>query len=95
MSTGTSTETIQDHTSALKLWRAVLIQAVLDSSSPKRHDRLPVAQWAVSDDFETVCGLARISHYTIRKCLAEILNEQGSIRAEVIGKKMIAELEVI
>jgi hypothetical protein len=95
MSTGTSTETIQDHTSSLKLWRAVLIQAVIDSFSPKRHYRLPVARWAVSDDFETVCGMANMSHHTIRKCLAEVLSGQGSIRAEVIGKKMIAELEEI
>jgi hypothetical protein len=39
--------------------------------------------------------MARMSHHVIRKCLAEVLSEQGSIRAEVIGKKMIAELEEI
>tara|TARA_E500000318_G_C3388734_1_gene145079 strand:+ start:37 stop:324 length:288 start_codon:yes stop_codon:yes gene_type:complete len=95
MSTGISTETIQDHSSSLKLWRAVLTQAVIDSYSAKRHYRLPVARWAVSDDFEIVCGMANMSHHTIRKCLAEVLGEQGSIRAEVIGKKIIAELEEI
>lgn len=93
MSIGTSTEKDHDHSSALKLWKAVITQAVVDSYSDKRHDRLPVSRWLVNDDFETVCGLAQVEPYPIKKCLAEILKENGSIRAFVLGRKMIAELE--
>jgi len=95
MSTGTSTEIDQDHTSALKLWRAVISQAVLDSISEKKFLRLSVTRWLFNPDFETVCELAGLSPVVIKRCLAEILKENGSIRGEVLGREMIARIEVV
>ena len=92
MSTGTSIETTQDHTSALKLWRAVISQALIDAASEKKHFKIPVAKWLLTDDFEIVCGLARLNEHTIRRITAEILREHP-IRAQILCKRLIDEIE--
>jgi len=92
ISFGTSTETTQDHTSALKLWRAVIAQAMVDASSGHKHDRLPVTRWLLHDDFEVVCGLAQLEPQPIRKILAELLHEHP-IRAQVMSKVLVQQIE--
>lgn len=73
----------------------MIIQAVIDSYSDKKHDRYPVVRWIFSSDFEIVCDFAQLHPVTIKKCLGEVLFEHGSIRAEVLGKRLIAELELM
>lgn len=92
-STGTSTEQIQDHSSALKLWRAVLIQAVRDASSPYSYDRVPVARWMMADDFDTVCGMAQLKTPVMSKILGHIIAEPDKIRAQVLGKILVQKIE--
>lgn len=71
----------------------MISQAILDSYSDKRYHRLAVTRWIFNPDFEIVCDLASLHPVTIKKCLAEVLKENGSIRAEVMGKRFITELE--
>lgn len=92
MSTGNSTETIQDHTSALKLWRAVINQSVIDSASQKGADRAGVIRWIASDDFDIVCGLAGLNEHTIKRILVSILHEHPA-RAQYLCKKFIKQIE--
>lgn len=66
--------------------------AILDASSEKRHFRIPVATWLLTDDFETVCGMANLNHNTIRKIVAEILSE-NPIRAQFMSKQLVEEIE--
>jgi hypothetical protein len=95
MFTGISIEIDHEQKSALRLWRAVINQAVADSFSEKRHDRVGVSRWLLSKDFETVCDFASFDPRVIKRCIAEILMENGSVRAEVLGKRMITELEEV
>tara|TARA_E500000318_G_scaffold90393_1_gene88265 strand:- start:3354 stop:3572 length:219 start_codon:yes stop_codon:yes gene_type:complete len=70
----------------------VIAQAFRDAASYHKHDRLPVARWLVHDDFEVVCGLARLEPQPIKKILAELINE-NPVRAFVMSKVLIQELD--
>ena len=48
----------QGLTSELELWKAVLFQAILDCASQNDKERLEVAQWVDTQDFDTVCEFA-------------------------------------
>lgn len=70
----------------------MISQALIDASSEKRHNRVPVARWLLTEDFEIVCGMANLHHYTIKKLFAQVLNETP-VRAQVICKKLVDEIE--
>ena len=42
-----------------------------------------------------MCDFASFDPRVIKRCIAEILMENGSVRAEVLGKRMITELEEV
>jgi len=70
----------------------VIALAILDASSEKRHFRVPVARWLLTDDFDTVCGLASLNPNTIRKIVSEIMSE-NPIRAQFMSKQLVEEIE--
>ena len=87
MFTGTSTEIIQDHTSSLRLWRAVISQAISDAylNEPKERDIIEV--WIHSEDFVTVCDLADIDSSKMKNNFIYILDAKEPI-ARYEGRKL-------
>lgn len=80
-----------DPTSVLKLWRAVIALAIADSASGKKHLTLPVEAWIKSNDFDIVCGLARLQPEPLIKIIKELLSHE-SLVAQAYSKKVVEQL---
>ena len=70
----------------------MISQALYDAASEKRYNRVPVARWLLTEDFEIVCGMASLHPITIKKVFAQVLNETP-IRAQVLCKKLVEQIE--
>jgi hypothetical protein len=85
--------TASEHlTPTVKLWRAVVIQAVIDAGGDHPGNRLEVAQWVMSPDLEEVCSLADLNPEPIAKGLKEIILAPRGARAVYMATELRAEI---
>lgn len=73
--TGSKTEDIEPE---IRLWRAVVIQAVVDAASADVKKRLAVALWMHEPDFSEVCDLSGITESKLYSRLEEIFCSTGA-----------------
>jgi len=64
---GTQTHPDHESNACSDLWRSVICQAVRDLARGQTAEKLEVAQWVGTEDFEEVCDLAGIDFGWLEK----------------------------
>ena len=59
-----------------RLWNHVICQAISDSYLGGHHEKLAVARWVKSDDFEEVCDMAELNTDRLRGHMKQILTSK-------------------
>jgi hypothetical protein len=74
LSNGLSTLTTPERNYEFRLWRGVIGQAVRDIYTGAEKNRIEVAVWIGTNDFETVCDLAEIHSEDLKSQLMALLD---------------------
>lgn len=81
------TETDLELMSESRLWNHVICQAISDSYLGGHHEKLSVARWVKSDDFEEVCDMAELNTDRLRGHMKQILTSKEVV-ARYLGERL-------
>jgi hypothetical protein len=73
--------------SECRLWKHVICQAISDAYLGSNKEKLAVAEWIMSSDFDNVCDLATLESDRLRKMIHEILTSK-SVVARFLGERL-------
>jgi len=65
----------------------VICQAISDAYLGSKKEKLAVAEWIMSSDFDNVCDLATLESDRLRKMIQEILTSK-SVVARFLGERL-------
>ena len=65
----------------------MICQAISDSYLGNEKEKLAIAEWVMSSDFDNVCDLATLEADRLRKMIKEILTSK-SVVARFLGERL-------
>lgn len=77
----------QELMSECRLWKHVMCQAISDLYLGTAKEKLSVAEWIISDDYDQVCDMAELNASRLKKYLFEIANSKPIV-ARYLGEKL-------